>query len=104
MEYLSVPIGNVRNMTMKTQERLPRSNKNPVDLTGSYLESTFNLLQPSHSPHPQARGPGPWTQRHWPLIFMVVTNTASQKQNNRPVHGNMIMVTESVNIQRQIYF
>lgn len=52
--FESVPIENVRNMTMKTQARLPRSNENPVDLTGSYLESTFNLLQPSHSPHPQA--------------------------------------------------
>lgn len=63
-------------MTMKTQARLPRSNENPVDLTGSYLESTFNLLQPSHSPHPQAtegqahghRGIGPWFPWWLPIL------------------------------------
>lgn len=36
------------------------------------------------------------------MIFMVVTNTASQKQNNRPVHGKMIMATESVNIRKTV--
>lgn len=61
---------------MKTQARLPRSNENPVALPGSYLESTFNLLQPSHSPHPQAkegqayghRGIGPWFSWWLPIL------------------------------------
>lgn len=29
------------------------------------------------------------------VIFVVVANSASQKQNNRPVHGKRVMATES---------